>query len=95
MPALWKSILHKEKPDYSSNANSQFEMMSSKNSRTATQHRDTVTYEIENESDERNLIPGGPYVTTNIHGGDESPRREGGFGDSQIVRTVEVHQYRE
>lgn len=75
MPALWKSILHKEKPSYgySSNNKSQFEMMntSQKGSRAATHNRGTISYKDEaEESDENNLLPDGrPHVTTSIRAG--------------------------
>ncbi|KAM0194719.1 hypothetical protein ACHAPA_008643 [Fusarium lateritium] len=108
MPMLWKSILHKDKPGYSSNySKSQFEMMSSshKRSRNATQTPQSVHYNEELGSDENILIPAGKsYVTTQVRGGDDvaegSSVSEGNrdFGatldDSHILRTVEVrHTY--
>lgn len=108
MPALWKSIRRKEKPGYSSNAKSQFEMVGSqKNSRNATHDLGTITYRNkETDSDENNLIPhGASYITTNIRAGEEdidqssagaeSTRRKPSYEENHIVRTVEVRQYSE
>ncbi|KAL6865491.1 hypothetical protein ACO1O0_001585 [Amphichorda felina] len=106
MPALWKSIFQKDTPGYSSNTKSQFEMMSSqKTSRNATHNHGTITYKDDAESDEGTLIPGTSRITTNIHGGGQdgehigaggnSPQRKTSFGGTEIIRTVEVHQYHE
>ncbi|KAI1070698.1 hypothetical protein LB507_006728 [Fusarium sp. FIESC RH6] len=101
MPMLWKSILHKDKPGYSSNySRSQFEMMSGSNkrSRSATHNAESAHYK-ENGSDENILIPDGKsYVTTKVRAGDaiEGSVGEEGVGrgtsldDSHILRTVEV-----
>ncbi|KAJ3547138.1 hypothetical protein NM208_g1662 [Fusarium decemcellulare] len=109
LPMLWKSILHKDKPGYSSNySKSQFEMMSSsqKRSRNTTQNPSSIHFKDELDSDENNLINGGKsYVTTRVRVGDDTTERgsaSGGsngfrpsFDDSHIVRTVEVRQYEE
>lgn len=101
MPMLWKSILHKDKPGYSSNySRSQFEMMSGSNkrSRSATHNAESAHYE-ENGSDENILIPDGKsYVTTKVRAGDgvegsvgeESTGGGTSLDDSHILRTVEV-----
>ena len=109
MPALWKSILHKDKPtyDYSNGTKSQFEMMNTpqKGSR-AVHHNGTITYKDESEdSDENNLLPEGrAHVTTSIRGGsgpassgptNNNSQDKANYEESQIVRTVEVRQYHE
>jgi hypothetical protein len=108
---LWKSILHKDKPGYSSNySRSQFEMMSSSKPRSRnTGHTpESVHYNEDMGSDENILIPNGKsYVTTNVRAGDGTAEGStgsigdgnGGHGasldDSHILRTVEVRQYEE
>jgi hypothetical protein len=110
MPMLWKSILHKDKPGYSSNySRSQFEMMSGSNkrSRSATNNAEGSHYNENMGSDENILIPNGKsYVTTKIRAGDdgaegssvgdESKGHGTSLDDSHILRTVEVvRQYEE
>ncbi|UZP39373.1 hypothetical protein NXS19_007189 [Fusarium pseudograminearum] len=110
IPMLWKSILHKEKPGYSSSdSRSQFEMMggSIKRSRSATDNAESAHYKQNMGSDENILIPNGKsYVTTKIRAGDDGAQRNsvgnesGGHGasidESHILRTVEVvRQYEE
>ncbi|KAM0361143.1 hypothetical protein ACHAPK_006307 [Fusarium culmorum] len=110
IPMLWKSILHKDKPGYSSNySRSQFEMMSGSNkrSRSATDNAESGHYKEDMGSDENILIPNGKsYVTTEIRAGDDGTERNsvgnqsGGHGssldDAHILRTVEVvRQYEE
>jgi hypothetical protein len=110
MPMLWKSILHKDKPGYSSNySRSQFEMMSGSNkrSRSATNNAESAHYKENMGSDENILIPNGKsYVTTKIRAGDDGTEgssvgdENGGHAasldDSHILRTVEVvRQYEE
>lgn len=111
MPMLWKSILHKDKPGYSSNySRSQFEMMSSSKQRSRnTGHTpESVHYNEDMGSDENVLIPNGKaYFTTNVRAGDVTTEGStgsigdgnGGHGvsidDSHILRTVEVRQYEE
>ena len=104
MPALWKSILHKDKPGYSSNAKSQFEIMNSMemDSRRAGRSRNKGTFK-DDDSDENDLISSrNPHVLTTIHAGDElgrdgsrSGRNKTSFDDPRIVRTVEVRQFHE
>lgn len=107
MPMLWKSILHKDKPGYSSNSKSQFEMMGSsrKGSRNVA-HNQASNYNEAADSDENILITNGnSYVTTKVRGGDDVTDRGSAGGDSvgfrasledsRIYRTVEVHQYGE
>lgn len=105
MPALWKSIIHREKPGYSSNPKS-FEMLgsnqkNSKNSRSINQNR-SLHYVNEHDSDENILIPNSKsYVTTQIRAGNDvgadqdSDRGTSSANDAHIVRTVEVRQYEE
>lgn len=110
MPMLWKSILHKDKPGYSTNSKSQFEMMNSsqKKSRNTAHNRTTSGhFKDETDSDENGLIgPGKAYVTTKVHGGEENSECNSAAGDSaggfrpstddtRIYRTVEVRQYDE
>ncbi|RSL43155.1 hypothetical protein CEP54_015202 [Fusarium duplospermum] len=110
MPMLWKSILHKDKPGYSTNSKSQFEMMSSqKKSRNNTTHTRTTSghFKDETDSDENGLIPPGKsYVTTKVRGGEDNSECNSAAGDSaggfrpsiddtRIYRTVEVRQYDE
>ncbi|KAH7140485.1 hypothetical protein B0J13DRAFT_638239 [Dactylonectria estremocensis] len=105
MPMLWTSILHKDKPGYSSNSKSQFEMMNSsqKRSRNATHNQASIHYNDAADSDENILITNGKsYVTTKVHGGDDITEHGSASGnsdgfrasldDSRIYRTVEVHQ---
>lgn len=106
MPALWKSILHKDKPTtygYSSNTKSQFEMMNTPQKGSRATHNATYKDEAE-DSDENILLEGRPHVTTSIHGGtgrassglsNQNSRKKPSFDESQIVRTVEVRQYHE
>lgn len=105
MPALWKSILHKDKPGYSSNAKSQFEMMNSveMNSRHAARTRNKTTYE-DNDSDENDLISrSNAHVTTTVRAGDDiegvsarsDDRHKSSLDETRIVRTVEVQQFHE
>lgn len=105
MPALWKSILHKDKPGYSSNAKSQFEMMNSveMNSRSATRTRNKTLFN-DNDSDENDLIGGNnAHFTTTVRGGDDiegnsarsDHRQKSSLDDARIVRTVEVRQFHE
>ncbi|KAI3578550.1 hypothetical protein IWW34DRAFT_466496 [Fusarium oxysporum f. sp. albedinis] len=111
MPMLWKSILHKDKPGYSSNySRSQFEMMSSSKQRSRnTGHTpESIHYNEDMGSDENILIPNGKsYVTTKVRAGDDTAEGStnsigdgnGGHGtsldNSHILRTVEVRQYEE
>lgn len=103
MPALWKSILHKDKAGYSSNAKSQFEMMNSAEmgSRRGVRTRNKSAFE-DNDSDENDLISGGnAHVMTTIRGGDDIEGSSGSGGhkssldEPRIVRTVEVRQFHE
>ncbi|KAF5027130.1 hypothetical protein F66182_756 [Fusarium sp. NRRL 66182] len=99
LPMLWKSILHKDKPGYSSNyAKSQFEMMNSSNkrSRHTTQTPASIHFNDDLGSDENVLISNGrSQVTTNVRAGHDAAARKGRVGasldDSSILRTVEVH----
>jgi hypothetical protein len=110
MPMLWKSILHKNRPSYSSNySKSQFEMMNSSNkrSRHIVQNPPSVHFNGDLGSDENILITNGKsYVTTKLCAGDDATlvsnasAENSGFGasldDSYILRTVEVrHTYDE
>ncbi|KAI1335078.1 hypothetical protein F5Y15DRAFT_260733 [Xylariaceae sp. FL0016] len=109
MPALWNSIFRKEVPGYTSNSRSQFEMMnSSKMNSRRNRSRTTDPYDDGEESDENKLIihGNGPGVTTKIQGGGDddvetgslgrhNSLRKPSFGESRIVRTVEVRQYEE
>lgn len=105
MPALWKSILHKDKPGYSSNAKSQFEMMNSveMNSRSAARTRNKMTFD-DKDSDENDLISGtNAHFTTTVHAGDDiegisaksDNRNKSSLDDARILRTVEVRQFHE
>ena len=105
MPALWKSILHKDKPGYSSNTKSQFEMMNSveMNSRNVGRSRNKTTFE-DNDSDENDLISrGNANVTTTVRAGDDieggsarsDERQKSSLDDARIMRTVEVRQFHE
>lgn len=104
MPALWKSILHKDRPLYSSNAKSQFEMMNSvENSRTAGRTHNKTLFN-DNDSDENDLISrGNPNITTTVRAGDgiedgsarSANRHKASLDDTGIVRTVEVRQFHE
>ncbi|KAM5364165.1 hypothetical protein ACJZ2D_011666 [Fusarium nematophilum] len=104
MPMLWKLILHKDKPGYSSSSRSQFEMMNSsqKRSRNATHNQASIHHNKAADSDENILITSGKsYVTTKVGGGDDITDRGSAGGDSagfrasldeaRIYRTVEVH----
>ncbi|KAM5348962.1 hypothetical protein ACJ41O_008785 [Fusarium nematophilum] len=108
MPMLWKLILHKDKPGYSSSSRSQFEMMNSsqKRSRNATHNQASIHHNKAADSDENILITSGKsYVTTKVGGGDDITDRGSAGGDSagfrasldeaRIYRTVEVHQCEE
>ncbi|KAJ4252771.1 hypothetical protein NW762_010677 [Fusarium torreyae] len=109
MPMLWKSILRKDKPGYSSNySRSQFEMMNSSNkqSRNTARVQEGTHYHEDAGSDENVLIPEAKsYVTTRVRAGDDVTEgsrvsaENRGFGasldDSHILRTVEVRQYEE
>ncbi|KAH6697164.1 hypothetical protein F5X68DRAFT_226550 [Plectosphaerella plurivora] len=105
MPALWKSILHKDKPGYSSNAKSQFEMMNSNQMNSRQTRTRTKTNFDDNDSDENDLIANGnALVTTTIRAGEDehesgsaesSSRPKGSLDESRIMRTVEVRQFHE
>lgn len=105
MPALWKSILHKDKPGYSSNAKSQFEMMNSSQMNSRQTRARTKTNFENNDSDENDLIANGnAQVTTTIRAGDDelesgsaksSTRPKGSLDETRIMRTVEVRQFHE
>ncbi|KAF4331513.1 integral membrane protein [Fusarium beomiforme] len=106
MPMLWKSILHNDKPGYSSNARSQFEMMNSsqKRSQNAARNQTSIHHIEAADSDENILItPGKSYITTKVGGRDDITDGGSAGGDSaglrasldqtRIYRTVEFHQY--
>jgi hypothetical protein len=100
MPALWKSILHQDKPGYSSESKSQFEMMPSTSQKQyRSKDRKSLSYRHDNDSDEKDLIHGKSYFTANVTAEHSSTSEEdrsgkkGSFEDGHIMRTVEVLQY--
>lgn len=107
MPALWKSILHKDKTGYASYPSNSYQLGSSsaKQSQQHSKSRDRES-NTDAKSDENVLIPRqGNKLTTNVRANalpelrqslsdySSNPDRDRGCGELQIVRTVEVNQF--